>query len=356
MHTILLIEDHEEMRENIAEILGLAGYKVLSASHGKQGVRLAQEHIPDLIICDIMMPELDGYGVLHMLSRSQATAGIPFIFLTAKSEKSDFRKGMSLGADDYLTKPFDDTELLNVVETRLRKSKLLRETGSQATEKPAESLKQLIDLARARDELVKLNTQGKSRSFKKKQVIYTEGSFPVGMFLIEKGKVKTVQVHDDGKELITGLYKQGDYLGYRALLEQAPYHDTAITLEPAELMLIPKDDFFALLHSNRDVSAHFIKLLCHSVAETEQQLLDMAYNSVRKRIANALIQMRNRYKKDGQEPFSMPMPREDLAGMAGTATETVIRTLSDFRSEKLIDIRASNITILEPGKLEKMVN
>src|SRR6188474_2928613 len=119
---ILLVEDNPEVRENTAEILELAGYTVVTAPDGKAGVDLAQKQRPNLVICDIMMPELDGYGVLHILSKSEETAGIPFIFLTAKTEKTDIRKGMNLGADDYLTKPFDDTDLLNAVEARFRKS------------------------------------------------------------------------------------------------------------------------------------------------------------------------------------------------------------------------------------------
>ena len=110
MKTILLIEDNKDVRENTAEILELANYKVLQAENGKIGVELAQQKIPDLIICDIMMPVLDGYGVIHLLNKSQQTAGIPFIFLTAKSERSDFRKGMEMGADDYISKPFDDID------------------------------------------------------------------------------------------------------------------------------------------------------------------------------------------------------------------------------------------------------
>ena len=126
MKTILLIEDNKDVRENTAEILTLANYKVLTAKNGKEGVEAAQKENPDIIICDIMMPVLDGYGVLHLLSKSEATAGIPFIFLTAKAERSDMRKGMEMGADDYLTKPFDDIELLNAIESRFKKSDILK--------------------------------------------------------------------------------------------------------------------------------------------------------------------------------------------------------------------------------------
>src|ERR1700744_1566288 len=126
MKKILLIEDNNEMRENISEILSLANYAVLTAENGKTGVEIAKKDKPDLIICDIMMPDLDGYGVLHILSKDPETIAIPFIFLTSKAKKSDLRKGMSLGADDYLTKPFVDTELLNAVEVRLRKNEFFK--------------------------------------------------------------------------------------------------------------------------------------------------------------------------------------------------------------------------------------
>src|SRR5579871_5975243 len=104
MKKILVIEDNTDVRENIVEILELSEYTVLQAPDGKAGVELAIKESPDLIICDIMMPVLDGYGVLHLLNKHKETYGVPFIFLTAKSEKSDFRKGMELGADDYITK------------------------------------------------------------------------------------------------------------------------------------------------------------------------------------------------------------------------------------------------------------
>src|SRR5919112_1241402 len=126
MKTILIIEDNSDVRENTAEILEMANYRVLQAENGKIGVEVAQKMKPDLIICDIMMPVLDGYGVIHLLNKNADTASIPFIFLTAKSERMDFRKGMEMGADDYISKPFDDIELLKAVEGRLKKSELLK--------------------------------------------------------------------------------------------------------------------------------------------------------------------------------------------------------------------------------------
>src|SRR5689334_15675486 len=125
MKNILVIDDNSEIRENTAEILSLAGYKTCTAENGKAGIEIAIREIPDLIVCDIMMPELDGYGVLHVMKKNAATENIPFIFLTAKTERTDFRKGMEMGADDYITKPFDDLELLKAIETRLKKREII---------------------------------------------------------------------------------------------------------------------------------------------------------------------------------------------------------------------------------------
>ena len=121
MKKILVIEDNIDVRENIVEILELSDYVLLQAHDGKAGVELAIKENPDLIICDIMMPVLDGYGVLHLLSKHKETFGIPFIFLTAKAEKADFRKGMELGADDYVQKPFSPKVLFSRIKAILRR-------------------------------------------------------------------------------------------------------------------------------------------------------------------------------------------------------------------------------------------
>jgi two-component system OmpR family response regulator len=123
--TILVIDDNNDLRENTAEILDLAGYKTFTAENGKRGVEVAVKEKPDVIVCDIMMPELDGYGVLHLLRKNPDTQAIPFIFLTAKTERSDFRKGMEMGADDYVTKPFSSRELLARINAVIRRTQML---------------------------------------------------------------------------------------------------------------------------------------------------------------------------------------------------------------------------------------
>lgn len=340
------------MRENTAEILELANYKVSTAENGKEGVRLAITDKPDLIICDIMMPELDGYGVLHMLSKNIETSSIPFIFLTAKAEKADQRKGMTMGADDYLTKPFDDMELLGAVEMRLKKCDRMKAQYSRTME----GLNEFLTEAQQLNDLVKLSDKRKIKTFKKKDVIYQEDAFSAGIFFLNKGKVKTSKINTDGKEFITSLVNEGDFFGYGALLEELPYSDTAVALEESEICIIPKEDFFSLLYNSRDVSAAFIRILSNEVKDKEDRLLRLAYNSVRKRVAEALLLLKERYSAGKTDPFSMAISREDLANLAGTAPETVIRTLSDFKDEKLVDVKGSMVTILAVEKLQKMKN
>lgn len=350
MTKILLIEDNPEMRENTSEILALAGYEVKTAPNGKTGVELAAQELPDLIICDIMMPLLDGYGVLHLLSKKPETAGIPFIFLTAKAERSDFRKGMEMGADDYLTKPFDESELLNAITSRLKKAELFNRNYPRTME----GVNEFISNARGLDDLKKLQDKHEIIPVPKKNPVYHEGGYPKGVFFLIKGKIKAYKSSEIGKEYITSLYKEGDFFGYTALLEDTTYTDTAEALEPSEVCLIPKDDFFTLLHSNQSVSQAFIRLLSNELADKEEQLVRLAYNTVRMRVAEALVKLAERYKENGDKSFSMSISRENLAGIVGTSTETVIRTLSDFKDEKLVDMKGSTITILDLDRISKL--
>ncbi|MBP0019636.1 MAG: response regulator [Cyanobacteria bacterium SBLK] len=145
--TILIIEDEYSILKTTEEILALEGYRTISADNGEMGLHLAQEKIPDLILCDIMMPKLNGYEVLQALQADKATQMIPIIFLTAKAERKDMRQGMELGADDYLTKPFDIPELLGAVSSRLKRQNLYyrqiqqERTKNQELERLAEKIR-----------------------------------------------------------------------------------------------------------------------------------------------------------------------------------------------------------------------
>ncbi|MFA6059465.1 MAG: response regulator [Taibaiella sp.] len=352
MRTILLIEDNTVIRENMAEILELSDYKVLTAKDGKEGVAIAIEHKPDLIVCDIMMPVLDGYGVIHMLQKKPETQNIPFIFITAKTERDEIRKGMQLGADDYITKPFTETELLTAIETRLRKLESIKQELASGLE----GINKLIVTIGGKDPLKALAEEREIRKFKKKQVIYAEEKTPYKMYFIQKGKVKTYKTNDDGKELVTKLYKEGDFFGYIAMLENTTYKETAEALEDTEVAIIPREDFDKLMSSNVEVVRKFVCLLANDITEKEQQLLSMAYNSLRKKVADALIAIDKKYRGE-EEKFTINISRGSLANIAGAAKESLVRVLSDFKDEGLIDIISQgDIVIKDSKKLQNLAN
>lgn len=357
MRRLLVIDDHDDIRENIAEILTLAGYEVFTAPNGKRGVETALKENPELIICDIMMPELDGYGVLHLLRKNEATIDTPFIFLTAKTERADLRKGMEMGADDYITKPFDDIELLNAIEIRLKKNDVLHAKYSGGEKGASEFISELNSSGILRLDPATAETQDLS----KKTFLYQEGKRPKCLYLLKKGKIKAYRINEDGKEYITNLYVPGDYIGYFPLLENKPYEDSALALEDAELALFPKEEFLDALYQDLQVATRFIKLIAQSVQEKEQRLLSLAYGSLRKRVAKGLLDIYAKFTaatpetKPANNRVPISISREDIAQYVGTATESLIRTLSDFKAEKLIDIQDGKVYINDIQKLQNLL-
>lgn len=346
---VLIIEDNQDIRESTAEILELANYKVYTAENGKIGVELAQTNLPDIILCDIMMPELDGYGVLYLLNKIEQTANIPFIFLTAKAEKADLRKGMEMGADDYLTKPFDDMELLNAIETRLHKRDQLKKNLDNS-----ESLDGLLNEARSAKLLNELSESSRIRTYKKKQNIYIDGDHPSNVYLVKSGSTRTYMVYQDGREITTGMYAQGEFFGYESVLLNKPGTDHAETLEASELYLIFHDEFNTLLFKNPGISKKFIQLLSGNIQEKQDKLLKLAYNSVRKRVADALVSLSEKFGEPSSDTTTIKVSRDDLAAMVGTANETISRTLADFKDEHLIEKEGSSIKIISVSKLLKV--
>ena len=181
MKQILLIEDDKALRENTEELLELAGYSVNTAPNGKIGVEAAIENHPDIIICDIMMPELDGYGVLEQLSTNEQTKHIPFIFLSAKTEHKEIRKGMDLGADDYLTKPFEEEDLMSAIESRLAKAELIKRMQDQTTKEHGVSENEMRTVHELKNFF---DDNGEISSFNAGETIYEEGSRSNKIYLI----------------------------------------------------------------------------------------------------------------------------------------------------------------------------
>lgn len=354
MKKILLIEDNKVVRENTAELLALANYEVLCAADGKSGLSLAKKHIPDLIICDIMMPELNGYGVLQLLLKNKNTKHIPFIFLSAKTENKDVRKGMNLGADDYITKPFDESELFTAIESRFTKIEIMKERYQKKTatsknkkiEKVESELKNLEQLKNYFNETLD------EFLFKPNETIYTEGGNSNYIYLINKGVVKTYNIDEQGKELITALHKENDFFGFTSFSQNIPYKESATAIEITAVKRLSKNDLHEILDKNHELTHELIDYLTGNVSEFKEQLLQMAYSSVRKKTANTILKFTEKIKKRPEE--TIKISRSDLASIAGIATETFIRTISDFKREGLINVKGYHIEILDLKKLKKV--
>ena len=348
MKKILLIEDNEGVRETTADILRLADYEVEAAENGKLGVEKALRFRPDIIICDVMMPVLDGFGVLHILNKKTETARIPFIFLTAKSDREDMRKGMNLGADDYLTKPFEETELLDAVESRLKRNNFLKQEFS----KNLNGINSFFAEASQYKELKDLSKDRRITGYSKKHRIYREGGLAYQLFFIQSGKVKTYRTTESGKEFVTGIYGQSDFIGYMSLLsENGLYKDTAIVLEDSEICAIPKEDFTKLIFGNKLVSNKFIGMLSNNLMEREEQLVSMAFASVRQRIAKVLLKLLDRSNTNDQIKNELNITRGDLAGLVGATNETVTRALSGFKEEGVITINPNHSILVNQKRL-----
>lgn len=347
MTKILLIEDDITVRENTAELLELSNYEVITAANGKIGVSEARKKLPNIIVCDIMMPELDGYGVLEALSKQTITQQIPFIFLSAKTERADIRKGMEMGADDYITKPFEEHELINAIESRLAKVAILKESSSnKELDESSSSLRSLDQLKNY------FADYAEERTFKKSEIIYEEGNNSNFVYLVYKGVVKTSRIDEQGKELITGLHKGDDFFGFTSFTHQTHYQETATAMEDSIIFKLVKTNLKNILQHNHAVTLDLIDYLTDNVSEIKDQLLQMAYSSVRKKAANTILQFAEKIKIRPDD--NIRISRSDLASVAGIATETFIRTLSDLKKDGLIDIEGRNIRVLNLELLKKV--
>jgi len=349
MKKILLIEDDNALRESTAELLELANYIVLTAPDGEKGVLLAKASHPDVIICDIMMPKLDGYGVLKALSGDNKTNTIPFIFLSAKTEHSDVRMGMEMGADDYLTKPFEESELIGAIESRIAKANIIKEaqqnkisleTGIDRKVRNIHQLKNFID------------DNGEEFRFQLGDAIYREGDNSNLVYLVIEGNAKTHKLDEQGKELITGIYRSDDFFGFTSFTKNIPYQEYATAMEDSVLIGLHKDQLKMVLEQNSELVLELLQLLSEDLTQIKDQLLQMAYGSVRKKTASTLLKFADKLQED--EAGNIHVLRSDLASVAGMATETLIRTLSNFKKEGIIEIKDRDIKILDMDRLQRI--
>lgn len=339
MHKILVIEDNEGVRENIAEILSLSGYEVETAIDGIDGIEKARNYEPDLILCDIMMPKLDGFGVLKIVSEDARLKDRPFIFLSAKTDNEDVRRGMGIGADDYITKPFDDLSLLEAIEVRLKKFQ-------NANENRRDLLLSSTKLEQAFSTLLE---DTEERKFSEKEYIYEHGKTPRWIYYVVSGLVKHKYMNDLGKEIILEVWKEGEIFGIEAPYMDNRYFGSAVAFRDSKIRCIKLDIFKEAVKSDPNMANYLIDVICNRKRNYAHSLGMIAYSSVRKKVANSLVFFSDLYGSNDIE-----VSREDLAARATTAKETLIRALSDFKSENLIKTSKGMIHILDKKALESM--
>lgn len=340
--SILIIEDNIEVRENLTEVLGLYGYFVTSAINGLDGVKKAFSSPPDLILCDVMMPELDGFGVLNLLSDDPKTAHIPFVFLTARTETEYIRRGMILGADDYITKPFYKDELVRVIETRLKKAGSRQPNANNNLaphiRQPDLGYKKLIEAFKNYDVIKKFDAG---------QIIVNVGEHARQLFLVKTGHVHLLMTHEYGRDYVLAEISQNEFFGLPALLEEDAYYYSARAITDETICYcLPRKEVLDLINQDRNVSEAIMNLLTNRLTERGMRLVNQAYDSVRRRTAQTLCELHKKYQGE-----LITLSREDLAQMVGTTKESVIRAISDFKKDGLLTTQGKGISIIQPDLL-----
>lgn len=351
MKKLLLICDDSELRKDLTEILQMASYEVSVKENGKDGLAQVLSDKPDLIICSVVMKGPDCYRMLKSVNQVHELSVIPFIFLGNCNVPQDVRNAMNAGADDFLEYPVNSSDLLRAIEVRLAKSEnikleYLRTDNANVLFNNTCKLK-MVDLIH----------QGRvKRTYRKKQTIYETGDRQNYIYYITSGVVKNAKTNEDGKELIIDIHREGDFIGCHSLLDHGVSTENAIAITNVEVMLIPNEECLNVIRNDSVLSNEFIRLLNNELAEREDTLLRMAYDSARKRVASGLLFVYDKLNKTPDEQLGLEVGRRDLAGLTGISKETVIRTLSDFKDEGLIDICDQKIIIQKADKLRALPN
>ena len=336
---VLVIEDNQDVRENLCEILELAGYETRSAENGKKGLVAIYDRLPDIILCDVMMPELDGYGVLKILRSNPKYKNIPFLFLTARTEQADFRKGMMLGADDYITKPFDESDLLEALTMRLGIS-------TSRTEHNLLGRHDIDKLAFA-TRITKLIDKDEARNYKEQSHIITENQIIRQVGILQSGVARRVITDWEGRELTTELLSQHDIIGWEPLMHGTDKHSpySIISVTDCKILFIEESAFMTATNSDVTLKNYLLKLALDTSSHGTQALLNVAYMNVRQKVAYALLTC-------SQHEGCLGMKREEMATLVGIAKESFSRCLSEFKADGIITIDNHTISILEPKELE----
>jgi CRP-like cAMP-binding protein len=352
MTTILLIEDDADLSNIVERILKLSHYNVVKSNNGSEALEIL--NLPSfkcgLILCDVTLLEIDGYALLQATRNIQAHKNTPFIFISGKVGQADIRKGMNLGADDYLGKPFSADDLLSTVSSRLEKAKTARDNW--------ENLLEFESLIRDNSGLHEENEQKyfRRKILQKKDILFSEGDPAINIYYVVKGQLRISVVNDFGKEFISNIFSKGDFLAYNGLFHSTCHDGTAVANERSEVLVFRKEDFITLLTASKNVCGLFTKFLCTLLVETECRLPKMVYDSARRRVADAILMIQKKHKDEKVSCNSFPITRDVISAISGVTPETTSRNLSDFRGEKLIDFARGEMIVLDTKGLAEVKN
>ena len=345
---ILVIESNQEIALFISDILKEANYTVYIASTGKKGIILTKKYMPNLIICDVELSKLEGFEVLQIISTRIEFKAIPFILITENYAIEEIRKGIFLGASDFLSKPIQKDELLKIVNDRLKRA--------EAFDKKDNSV---ILLKKTKPfnffENNKLTTLLINRpilTYLKGDLIYFSQNKINNFYVIKEGFVKTYVTNTSGKEFISNFYGDNNFFGHSTLFNKNSDLESAKALTKTQLYIISKNELINMLVNNHTVIYGYIEFLTAEINKYEQKLSLVSYGSVREKTAQTLIYLQTNFPNLFNSHIKLK--RKDLANFAGIAKETLIRTLHDFNTEKLIKISKTGIKILNINKLSSV--
>lgn len=348
MKRILIIENDIDLLSGYTEILNHNGFEVIAALYGDVGINEAITKTPDLILSNTSVPHIDGFGVLSVLSKNSATAHIPFIFVNPTAKLANLRKGMELGADDFVMHPFKNNELIKAVEMRFNKAKL----RLHHSEKFTDLRENLYPVENGIEHLDGILLQSNLRKLKKKQTLYCEGDYCQGIYFLKEGCIKTFKINSDGRQLITNIYNSNSFIGLGYLMIDGPLHENAEAIEYSTVYFIAKKTILDILKKDIRLNHYIIKLLSNDLAHKKSRLVELAYESVSKRLTKLII----RLNKESLSLNKVEVSRDELAGLAGIASETVSRMLGNFRQLGLIEREGNLISITDYEGLSKRSN
>jgi CRP-like cAMP-binding protein len=347
----ILIIGNDVVRSQISEVLERANYNVYTASNREEGIEIALTNNPDFIICDdSIIPGQNGYDLLQLKQTNNVCINIPLIFLSSKDGIMQIENELQLCASNITSKPYEKESQMHRIKYLLAKAERMTYTAQNQLYTQENIPVCFSDIKNSDQQLLNMLDQtGDIILFKKKQIIFLDGNRAHYFYCVKKGKIKAYKNNEVGKELIVGFYGEGDLFGHVALLAGAIHNHSTKAIENSELLVIPKQEFEAIVFHNPLIGARFISLLIQGLNEKNEQLLKVAYNSLRQKVADSLLAVSEKYKTN-----NITLSRENLAAIAGTATASLIRTLSEFKDENIIEIKRSIITIVSLSKLKKI--